>query len=124
MRLRGLKDNGEGQIAVFLVPLEPRAQFVRAGKDQRALPPAADGNDLRVLARADDDRDAALGGGFFYELVDVGDLGTGGVCDVRCALRENVIFAFRDAVGADDDLRALRHILGPLSDRQAAAAQL
>ena len=67
---------------------------------------------------------AALGGGFFYELVNVGDLGTGGVCDVRCALRENVIFAFRDAVGADDDLRALRHILGTLSDRQAAAAQL
>ncbi len=106
-----LKNDSQRRVSGQLGILRPAGKSLHVPHDDGSLPPAADSLHLRVIRLAEYDDLPPLPAGVANDLMDAGDPGTGRVYDLAAFFLQRLAFAERNAVRADDDPRALRHVL-------------
>ena len=77
-----------------------------------------------MVGSSDDDRLTPLSGGLRHDLVDALDLRAGRVIHRRARALHGLKLRTADAVGSDDDRRALRDLLRSVRDREPLGAQV
>ena len=77
-----------------------------------------------MVGGSDDDRLPSLSGGLRHDLVDALDLWAGRVIHRRARALHGLKLRTADAVGSDDDRRAMRDLLRSVRDREPLGAQV
>ena len=109
-------------VPVFPV-IQPFFQIFRPGNHHRSPAPSRDGQHLRMVRRAHDHRLAAPVFRLRHNLVDVGDIGAGGVEDLHPPAGEILMDRPALAVGPDDHPAAAGDLLRPVHRPQALGGQ-
>ena len=103
---------------------QPVFQLLRSRQDHRAAAPARNGQHLRVVPGSDDDGLPPLLLSPGHDLMDTGNIGTGGVQDADAPGMQALVDSAALPMGADDDLAPLRDLLRPDHRPQAMAGQM
>ena len=124
LRLGRLNDDSQRFCTVDGAVGDARGKLRGVIDHDRGGTPAADGAHLRVVGCTDDDRLPPLGRSLGHDLMDALDLRTRRVIHRRARALHRLKLRTADAVGADDDGRALRDLLRPVHDREALRLQV
>ena len=104
-------DKSQGHLPPIWVFLQPFSQRIHVFQHHRMLAPTGDGFDLRVVRGTDDHRSAAILLRLRDQLVNAGDIGTGGVQNGVAMGLQQAIDLLGLAVGTDEHLESLRRLL-------------